>query len=231
MARTLRRFFELRPSGRGGRGFSGEPRASGGHRLFPSPVFFVALCLAGAPARSPAREWALHPATAVCEVAAAPAERVVAGCASSAASVRRHGTSLPRWQGAEIWRASTGARDMALVRAPARLAGKRKMEPTDGQTSLRRRETRASSTARAFAGAAAPRGTRGSIPAGAHPAAVSRATRKTGMARIEAASGRGASRGFHRQAWRGADNAAPTRSRSARGGACAIRRGSRRDGA
>lgn len=78
-------------------------------------VFFAALCLAGAPARSPAREWALHSATAVCEVAAAPAERVVAGCAFYA-----------------IWGAPTGASDMALARAPADPAGKRNDEDGGG---------------------------------------------------------------------------------------------------
>ena len=166
-ARILRRFFELRPGGRGGRGFSGELLISGSRWLFPRPCFFAALCLAGAPARSPAREWALHPATAVCEVAAAPAERVVAGCNSSAANTQRHSTGLPRWQGAEIWRASTGARDMALVRALAGSASKRKMGPAAGKTAPRRGENAPGARPVLCAETTDPAARGGQAPAGA----------------------------------------------------------------
>ena len=160
-ARILRRFFGLAAGAASGRCFS--RRATNSHR--DCAVVSAARVSVGT---GPARPDPLHPATADSEVAAAPAERVVAGCASSAASTRRRNMSLLRRQAAEIWGAATVAPDMALVRALARLASKRKMEPTEGQTSPRRGERRASSTARAFAAAAAPRSTRRPSSAGAH---------------------------------------------------------------
>lgn len=168
-ARVLRGFFELGTGVPGGRGFSSARRDIWLAPGFCPPVFFAALCLAGAPARSPAREWALHPATAVCEVAAAPAERVAAGCAFSAAGMRRHSTSrtLPGWQGAEVWRASTGARDMALVRAPAASAGKRKTGRTVGKTTPRRGENAAGARPVRCAETTDPAARGGQAPAGA----------------------------------------------------------------
>ena len=168
-ARVLRSFFELAAGAAGGRGFSSARRNIWLAPGFCPPVFFAALCLAGAPARSPAREWALHPATADCEVAAAPAERVAAGCAFSAAGMRRHSTSrtLPGWQGAEVWRASTGARDMALVRAPAASAGKRKTGRTVGKTTPRRGENAAGARPVRCAETTDPAARGGQAPAGA----------------------------------------------------------------
>ena len=236
-ARAVRRFLRLGTGVPGGRGFLGaQSNHIRGAPSFPPPVFFLGT--------GPARPDSPHPATAVCEVAAAPAERVVAGCAFSAASTRRHSTwhdcgldaikNLPRTAVPALrpqteephFLARGDGRARHEGRSPlAKLASKRKMELAAGETAPRRGERRASSTARGFAGAAAPRALKG-----AHPAAVSRATRKTGMARTEAASGRGSRRGFHRLARREADNAAPTRSRSTGGGVWASRRDSRRDG-